>query len=216
MAAILIVEDDEPLAWAEARILRQAGHTPIVTTNARAALQEAAERPDLILLDLGLPDLPGQTLLRQLRKQPQTARIPVLIITGLPELAAQLDMAEEGNVVDILLKPFSTARLCQMVETALAHQPAPAPDEESQTHHLQQELIRHLIEGGSDALVFHVYRRLHADRITPRTSKASDALTWTEIAEWARQERLLDAEQARLLRSRQPRPAPKDGPAKTA
>ena len=210
MAVILIVEDDESLAWAEARILRQAGHTPIIASDCRTALQEAAEHPDLILLDLGLPDQPGETLLRKLKSQPDTADIPVLVITGLQELAAQLGANEKHNVVDILFKPFSTPRLCQMVEAALEVQPAPEAKDESQAHHVQQELIRRLIEGGSDALVFHVYRRLHADRIGTKGSRLSDALSWTDIAEWAKHERILDAEQARLLRRRQRVWTPKD------
>jgi DNA-binding response OmpR family regulator len=211
MAVILIVEDDESLAWAEARILRQAGHTPIIASDCRTALREAAEHPDLILLDLGLPDQPGETLLRQLKSRSETARIPVLVITGLQEHAAQLGETEKNSVVDILFKPFSTLRLCQMVEAALESLPAHDAKDQSQAHHLQQELIRRLIEGGSDALVFHVYRRLHADRTGTKGSRLSDALSWTEIAEWAKRERLLDAEQARLLRRRQRVWTSKDG-----
>src|SRR5574341_1164484 len=117
MAAILIVEDDQSLAWAEARVLRQAGHTPIHAPDAHTALQEAADRPDLILLDLRLPDLPGEEVLRRLKSRPETAQIPVLVITGYPEAAAQLRAAGEASVVDILLKPFASMRLSQMVES---------------------------------------------------------------------------------------------------
>src|SRR3990172_2193614 len=115
MAAILIVEDDGLVAGHVARTLRQAGHTPILASDARSALQEAADRPDIILLDLGLPDLPGEELLRRLKSRPETAKIPVLVITGRKEAAAQLRKTEKGNVADILLKPVSSAQLREAV-----------------------------------------------------------------------------------------------------
>ena len=200
MAAILIVEDDQSLAWAEARILRQAGHTPIHAPDARTALQEAADRPDLILLDLRLPDLPGEEVLRRLKSRPETAQIPVLVITGYPEAAAQLRAAEEASRVDILLKPFASMRLSQMVESILSESPAQDAEEGSPLLHRQQGLIRRLIEQGPDSLVFHVYRRLRADRVRTKNAVSAEALTWTEIGEWAKREGLLDPEQASLLR----------------
>jgi hypothetical protein len=106
--------------------------------------------------------------------------------------------------VDILLKPFSSARLCELVEAALADQPAQAADVQAQAHQHQQDLIGQLIVQGSDALVFHVHRRLCADRMTRRrNSMAAAPPTWSEIAEWGKHELLLDAEEARLLRHRQ-------------
>jgi DNA-binding response OmpR family regulator len=202
MATILIVEENRDLAGFEARILREAGHTTILAPDAHSALLEAADGPDLILLDLGLPDLPGQEVLRRLKSQPETAQIPVLVITGLTEAAVQLRATARDTVVDILLKPFSGARLCELVEAALADQPVQTAGEEAQVHQHQQDLIGQLIVQGSDALVFHVHRRLCADRMTRRSSMAAAPLTWTEIAEWGKHELLLDPEEARLLRRR--------------
>jgi len=215
MATVLIVEDNRDLAGLEARILRQAGHTPILAPDARTALQEAVAGPDLILLDLGLPDLSGEEVLRQLKSQPETAQIPVLVITGLPQAAAQLQTSAKERVAAILFKPFSVARLRELVEAALREQAAPAAHVEAQTQRHQQELIGQLIANGSDALVLHVSRRLQMDRIPMKSSLSADALTWTEIAEWARQEGLLDAERARLLR-RLERAKPQGDPRETA
>ena len=202
MATALIVEENRDLAWFEARILREAGHATILATDACSALLEAADGPDLILLALELPDLPGEEVLRRLKSRPETAQIPVLVITGLTEAAVQLRATARGMVVDILLKPFSSTRLRELVETALAEQPVQAADVQAQAHQHQQKLIGQLIVQGSDALVFHVHRRLCADR-TRRSSSSANPLTWTEIAEWGKHELLLDAEQARLLRRRQ-------------
>ncbi|MEK7204982.1 MAG: response regulator, partial [candidate division NC10 bacterium] len=93
MATILIVEDDGLVARHMARILRGAGHTPILASDGRSALLEASDRPDLVLLDLGLPDVPGEELLRHLKKRPETAGIPVIVVTGKTEAAAQLKAA---------------------------------------------------------------------------------------------------------------------------
>jgi DNA-binding response OmpR family regulator len=200
MATILIVEDDGLLARHMARILRGAGHTPILASDAGSALQEVADRPDIVLLDLGLPDVPGEELLRHLKNRPETAGIPVLVVTGKTEAAGQLKTTSKEIVSDILLKPVSGSQLCQAVDTALAGQPALDPDALQPTRELQRDLIQRLIVEGPDALVFHICRRLSLDRMGGRGSMAGDALTWADIAEWGKREGLLDAEQAHLLR----------------
>lgn len=215
MAAILIVEDDGLVAGHVARTLRQAGHTPILASDARSALQEAADRPDIILLDLGLPDLPGEELLRRLKSRPETAKIPVLVITGRKEAAAQLRKTEKGNVADILLKPVSGAQLREAVDIALASQGELDADTVQLARQRQRELILRLIVEGPDPLAFHVSRRLCADRTKTRGSMSADALTWADIAEWGMREGLLDAEQAHLLR-RVPLTAPQKARAGSA
>lgn len=200
MATILIVEDDGLVGRDMARILRGAGHTPILASDGRSALLEAADRPDLVLLDLGLPDVSGQDLLRHLKDRPDTAGIPVVVVTGKTEAAAQLKTAAKEIVSDILLKPVSGTQLCQAVDAALAEQQALEPDTLRPTRIRQTELIQHLIVEGPDPLVFHICRRLSLDRLGGRGSMAGDALTWDEIAEWGKREGLLDAEQAHLLR----------------
>jgi CheY-like chemotaxis protein len=200
MATILIVEDDGLVARHMARILRGAGHTPILASDGRSALLEASDRPDLVLLDLGLPDVPGEELLRHLKKRPETAGIPVIVVTGKTEAAAQLKTTSKEIVSDILLKPVSGSQLCQAVDTALAGQLDLDPDALQPTWELQRDLIHRLIVEGPDSLVFHICRRLSLDRMGGRGSMAGDALTWAEIAQWARREGLLDVEQALLLR----------------
>lgn len=199
MAAILIVEDDRALAEAIACLLRNAGHSPILALDAHSALREATDLPDLILLDLVLPDLPGEEVLHCLKSRLETADIPVLVLTGYPEAAARLRILGTPGLVGVYLKPISGTQLRQVVDAALAstRQQGANDDVQRQRH---GDLIRRLIVEGPDALVFHVYRRVHADRMRVRRPVVTDALTWTEIAEWARVEGLLDADQARLLR----------------
>jgi DNA-binding response OmpR family regulator len=199
MAMILIVEDDRVLAEAVVHLLRKAGHSPVLAADARTALREALDLPDLILLDLVLPDLPGEEILHHLQSQLETAGIPVLVLTGYPEAAARLKKPGTGGVVGVYLKPISGTQLRQAVDAALAGTAGQDAHDDAQRQR-QRELIERLIREGPDALSFHVYRRLNADRVKARGSPSAEVLTWTEIAEWARHERLLDAEQARLLR----------------
>ncbi len=202
MASILIVEDDGLVARQMARTLRDAGHSPTLASDGRSALQEATDRPDVVLLDLGLPDLPGEKILEHLQRQPNTAQIPVLVITGEREAAAQLRESGKGWVTDVLLKPVSGAQLRQAVDAALAEQQEHEVDADALrlAKERQSQLIQHLIVEGSDPLVFHTCRRLSLDRTRGRGTLAAAALTWTEISEWAKREGLLNAEQASLLR----------------
>lgn len=210
MAAILIVEDDGLVAGHFARTLRQAGHTPILAHDARSALQEALSRPDAILLDLGLPDLPGEELLRRLKSQPETAQIPVLVITGKKEAASHLRGSAKGSVADILLKPVSSAQLREVVDATLAGRREKSDEDSLRlARERQRDLILHLIIEGPDSLAFHVSRRLCADRTRTRSSWSADAMTWEEIAEWGMREGLLDAEQAGLLRRISPAAPPR-------
>lgn len=183
-----------------ARTLRQAGHTAILASDAPSALQEARDCPDVVLLELGLPDLPGEELLRHLKSQPETADIPVLIITGRRETAVQIETSAKGCVTDILLKPVSGAQLREAVDHALAGRQELDADALRLARSRRQELILRLIFEGSDPLASHICRRVSADRTRMKGPRSADALTWTEIAEWGKREGLLDAEQARLLR----------------
>ncbi len=200
MASVLIVEDDWLVARHLARTLREAGHTPSIAPDARSALEEVKHRPDLVLLDLGLPDLPGEVLLPRLKSRPETAQIPVLVITAKKEAAAQVRTSEDRRVADVLLKPVSKAQVRQAVETALAGQPEPDAGTLRRMQEHQAELIKRLIVEGSDPLVFHTCRRMSLDRTQGKGSLAGQDLSWTEIADWANREGLVDAEQASLLR----------------
>jgi len=198
MAAILIVEEDRILAQQVARTLRQAGHLPILASDARSALRGAEEHPDVILLDLELPDLQREDLLARLQSQPGTARTPVLALTWTREAAAQL--REKGGVTDVLLKPVSGVQLREAVDNVIAIQWHPNAEALRLDQKRQREIILRLIAHASDPLVFHISRRICADRTSARSSYHGETLSWTEIADWGRREGLLNAEQASLLR----------------
>ena len=83
---ILLGEDSKVFAKAHEITLRKAGYDVVIASDGLAALEAARSQcPDLIILDLMLPKLQGQTVLRELKKSAQTANIPVIIYSGLPE-----------------------------------------------------------------------------------------------------------------------------------
>ncbi len=80
---VLIVEDDPDQAAALALHLEQSGFNVVRASDTGAALQTAVqESPDVVLLDLGLPGGGGLTVLARLRSTPETARTPVIVISG--------------------------------------------------------------------------------------------------------------------------------------
>lgn len=198
MAAILIVEEDGVLAQQMARTLRQTGHFPILVSDAQSALRGAEERPDVILLDLELPDLQGEDLLALLQSQPDAVSTPVLAITWKREAAARL--REKWGVADVLFKPVSGVQLREAVDNVFATQGQSDAEALRRDRQRQREIILRLIVEGPDPLVLHISRRICADRTHARSSHHGETLSWADIADWGRREGLLDAEQASLLR----------------
>jgi len=82
---ILIVEDSRFLRISNERALVRAGYQVITAADGEEGLRLAREcLPDLVILDLMLPKLPGREVLRALRNRPETAEIPVMVVSSLP------------------------------------------------------------------------------------------------------------------------------------
>lgn len=79
---ILAIEDDADTREMYIRMLRDERHEAIVAATGADGLRLSAERPDLIILDLGLPDIDGYEVLRALKTDPGTADVPVLIVSA--------------------------------------------------------------------------------------------------------------------------------------
>src|SRR5258707_4308189 len=80
---ILIVEDEADLVRTLEYNFRQAGFTVLTATRGRDALQMATNQtPDLVLLDLMLPDIEGTEVCRRLRAEPKTKAIPIMMLTA--------------------------------------------------------------------------------------------------------------------------------------
>jgi CheY-like chemotaxis protein len=86
MKSILLVEDSKFLRLASERALMRAGYSVVSIDDGEQALRAAQEQiPDLILLDMLLPKLGGAEVLRALKKDPVTAKIPVVVLSSLSQ-----------------------------------------------------------------------------------------------------------------------------------
>ncbi|GAA4046342.1 response regulator transcription factor [Nonomuraea soli] len=116
MADILLIEDDVTIRTALSRGLRDLGHavasSPTALDGLRLAVQD---RPDLIVLDLGLPDLDGRELLRMLRA---VSKVPVIVATARDGDAEMVPVLDSG-ADDYVVKPYSAAQLDARIRAVL-------------------------------------------------------------------------------------------------
>jgi two-component system phosphate regulon response regulator PhoB len=129
-ALVVVVEDDPDILLVIDLALRGAGHvTRLCPTAAagRAALR-GPDRPDALVLDLTLPDSPGTALCVDVRRDPRTADLPILIVSGRASEADRIAGLELG-ADDYLGKPFSVAELGLRVRALLrrSRRRRPAP-----------------------------------------------------------------------------------------
>jgi len=122
---LILTVDDEPDVISLVRFhLGKAGFDVVSAASGREALDRVADqRPDLILLDLMLPDIDGFGVCEILRRHPVTKSTPVVILTAWATADAKL-MGLELGALDYLTKPFSPRELVKRVVTLLALRPA--------------------------------------------------------------------------------------------
>jgi DNA-binding response OmpR family regulator len=113
---VLIADDDADVRDVAAVKLRAAGYRTLEADDGRTAMALAVgERPQLILLDVSMPGLDGLGFCYELHSSPQTAHIPVIIISG-RGTPSDLALGEMVGAEDYLVKPFSPAELLRRVE----------------------------------------------------------------------------------------------------
>ncbi|MGD0911096.1 MAG: response regulator [Terracidiphilus sp.] len=117
---ILIIDDEDDIREVAALSLESVAGWEVVTAGSGAqGLARAAEhKPDAILLDVMMPGMDGPTTFRELRKNPVTAKIPVLLLTAKVQSTDQRRFADLG-VEAVLFKPFDPMTLSSQIETAL-------------------------------------------------------------------------------------------------
>jgi DNA-binding response OmpR family regulator len=116
VAQLLVVEDDERIRSALIRALHERGHAVSSAGTALEGLRQAVdERPDLVVLDLGLPDLDGAELLRMLRA---VSTVPVIVATARDD-DESIVQALDAGADDYVLKPFQAAQLEARIRAVL-------------------------------------------------------------------------------------------------
>lgn len=116
MAQLLLVEDDAAIRSALVRALSDRGHGVRTAATGMAGLQDAVEEaPDLVVLDLGLPDIDGCTLLTMLRS---VSKVPVIVATARDD-EAEIVRALDAGADDYVVKPFAAEHLDARIRAVL-------------------------------------------------------------------------------------------------
>ena len=119
MALIYIVEDDESIREIETIALKNSNYIVSAFENAKEFYKKLDELvPDLILLDVMLPDESGYDIVRKLRKRPATQDIPIIMVTA---KTTEMGMIKglDGGADDYIKKPFSIMELITRVKALL-------------------------------------------------------------------------------------------------
>lgn len=182
---ILLVDDDTTLCETLAYNLRHAGYDVRLAATGTAGLEAArAEAPDLVILDLMLPEIDGLTVCRALR---QSSEIPILMLTA---RTGELDkiVGLESGADDYLTKPFSLGELQARVHALLRRTMFRAPldelragDPDSEQHIVLNMVSRRALLGGKDLDLSPKEFNLLAELIRQRGAVLSRDLLLTHV-----------------------------------
>ena len=116
---VLVIDDEPPIRKLLRMGLGTQGYLTIDAPNAKVALELLAETPDLVILDLGLPDMQGLDLLRKIRMQRED--LPIVVLSSRGDEAAKVEALDLG-ADDYVTKPFGMEELLARMRAALRHQ----------------------------------------------------------------------------------------------
>jgi two-component system KDP operon response regulator KdpE len=126
--AILIVEDDNEIRKVLKTALELESYRVFEATNgARGVIEAKAHRPDLLIVDLGLPDIDGVQVIRQIR---EWSAVPIIVLSARTQEEQKVQALENG-ADDYVTKPFGTRELLARIRVALRHRVAAAESGES-------------------------------------------------------------------------------------
>lgn len=115
---ILVIDDEPPLCNLLRMVFSTQGYEPLIAASGTAALQMLAQKPDLITLDLGLPDIEGIDLLRKIRRR--NDGVPIIVLSSRGDQRTKVQALELG-ADDYVTKPFGMAELLARMRAALRH-----------------------------------------------------------------------------------------------
>lgn len=125
---VLIVDDDADLAMIMRMVLTHAGFEAHSCLSGQDALDWLSQRtPDLILLDLMMPDINGFTILRKVRATETSKNLPVVILTAKADQKTRMESQSAGADA-FLTKPINSKSLIEYVRRALGPKAPPAPE----------------------------------------------------------------------------------------
>ena len=116
---VLIIEDEEDAANMFAEMMRVSGFRVLKTSSSTPALtMMTAEKPDVVILDIMMPEISGLDILRQMRKNPELTKIPVVVVSA-KSLPADIKLGMEAGASIYLTKPVGFIELKEAIERAL-------------------------------------------------------------------------------------------------
>ena len=170
---ILAVDDTPENLELLCRILSRKGFRVLLAEGGKAALELVqTHRPDIILLDVGMPQMDGYQVCQTLKQNPQTQDIPIIFVTAFDEIADKIQGFQVGGI-DYITKPFHAAEVIMRIDTHLSlrrlqHQL------EIQNDRLRQEICdRREIEAALQAANQELERLAHMDGLTQLANRRS-------------------------------------------
>ena len=117
---VLVVDDDPEIVTFLSTLLELEGIESSVATSAAAALEQLAQaRPDLVLLDIAMPDRDGIDLCKELKRDPRTAEVPVFVVSARPGKDV-VERALAAGAEEFIRKPFENAELISRIRIRLS------------------------------------------------------------------------------------------------
>jgi two-component system KDP operon response regulator KdpE len=144
---ILVVDDEVQIRRLLQLTLEPSGyHLKFAATGNEGIVMAGTERPELIILDLGLPDLDGLTVLKRIR---EWSTLPVIILS-VRNTESDIISCLTAGADDYLIKPFRTGELLARVRTALRHRPTVQEKEVFTLHTLTVDLSARVVKKGEE------------------------------------------------------------------
>lgn len=120
MPKILVIDDHEPNRDVLARLLERRGFAVVAADSGAAGVSLAAsEMPDLVVMDLAMPEMDGFEATRRIKAMAETAAIPILALTAYSARTLTVDRALEAGCADLDTKPIDHRRLMAKIEKLL-------------------------------------------------------------------------------------------------
>jgi two-component system, OmpR family, KDP operon response regulator KdpE len=116
---VLVIDDEPPIRKLLKMGLTTQGYQVLEATNGKTALEALAQKPDLVILDLGLPDIQGHDLLRTIRARSES--VPIMVLSSRGDEAGKVQALDLG-ADDYVTKPFGMDELLARMRAALRHQ----------------------------------------------------------------------------------------------
>jgi two-component system, OmpR family, KDP operon response regulator KdpE len=145
---ILIIDDEVQIRRLLQLTLEPKYHLKFAETGREGIVKAGSERLDLIILDLGLPDIDGLAVLKEIRGW---TTLPVIILT-VRNSEDDIISCLNAGADDYLIKPFRTGELLARVTTALRHRPTVLEKEVFTTHHLTIDLSARTVKKGEESI----------------------------------------------------------------